>query len=297
MRFFSRSVIFQIFFLAMSGLFLVWLSRDGRLDFLLARVFYDSSTASFPLRDAPLLSVYGHTWLKNIVNAIWLTSIGLAIASLCNAKLQAWRAPLWRFVLFASSAALLIQQLKAHSAHACPWALSQFGGDATWFPLFNTTAVDELGKCWPGGHASAGYVLIAAWFATRDRHASLARGALAGGLILGSLMGLTQMMRGAHFLTHNLWTLWLVWSTCFTLDLLCRIGEILLCAKSKTTRHSSTLKKKTTGNVASAIPPVSGSDFHYGVAADGHQIKSGTSCSTREQPNCAITTSNSVRNR
>ncbi|WP_188395853.1 phosphatase PAP2 family protein [Oxalicibacterium flavum] len=241
MRIFSRSVTFQILSLAISGLFLVWLSRDGRLDFFLARLFFDSSTASFPLRDTPLLSIYGHTWLKNMVNAIWLASIGLAMASLRNVKLQAWRAPLWRFVLFAGSAALLIQQLKAHSAHACPWSLVQFGGDATWFPLFDTTAVDESGNCWPGGHASAGYVLIAAWFAARDRYTVLARGALAGGLILGSLMGLIQMMRGAHFLTHNLWTLWLVWSTCFALDLLYRIGAMLLSARSKTTAHSASL--------------------------------------------------------
>jgi membrane-associated PAP2 superfamily phosphatase len=32
-----------------------------------------------------------------------------------------------------------------------------------------------------------------------------------GGIVLGMLMGFGQVMRGAHFLTHNLWAGWWVW--------------------------------------------------------------------------------------
>ncbi|VDZ65045.1 PAP2 (acid phosphatase) superfamily protein [Serratia odorifera] len=32
-----------------------------------------------------------------------------------------------------------------------------------------------------------------------------------GGLTLGMLMGFGQVMRGAHFFSHNLWAGWWVW--------------------------------------------------------------------------------------
>ncbi|EMU16832.1 hypothetical protein ABNIH16_20160, partial [Acinetobacter baumannii ABNIH16] len=32
------------------------------------------------------------------------------------------------------------------------------------------------------------------------------------GILLGFMMGWAQMMRGAHFLSHNLWTGWVVWA-------------------------------------------------------------------------------------
>ena len=34
---------------------------------------------------------------------------------------------------------------------------------------------------------------------------------LIAGVILGFAMGWAQMMRGAHFLSHNLWTGWIIW--------------------------------------------------------------------------------------
>ncbi len=34
---------------------------------------------------------------------------------------------------------------------------------------------------------------------------------LVSGCILGFAMGWAQMMRGAHFLSHNLWTAWVIW--------------------------------------------------------------------------------------
>jgi membrane-associated PAP2 superfamily phosphatase len=35
--------------------------------------------------------------------------------------------------------------------------------------------------------------------------------------VLGFSMGWAQMMRGEHFLSHNLWTAWLVWLVLFVL--------------------------------------------------------------------------------
>jgi membrane-associated PAP2 superfamily phosphatase len=38
--------------------------------------------------------------------------------------------------------------------------------------------------------------------------------------VMGAVMSVVQMARGAHFLSHNLWSVWLVWATCFVIDAL-----------------------------------------------------------------------------
>lgn len=215
--------------LTILGLLLILLSRDGRIDFALERMFFDDRSATFPLRDLPLLATYGHTWLKNAVTLAWIACMPLAIASLWSQTLRGWRTALFRFVLFAGVAALIVQTLKGGSAHSCPWDLVQFGGTAYWFPLLQS--IDKLagaGQCWPGGHASAGFALMAGWFAARKTHPRTARIALVLSLFLGGLMGWIQTVRGAHFLTHNLWSLWIVWAVCLAMDIIWHIAATFL---------------------------------------------------------------------
>lgn len=67
----------------------------------------------------------------------------------------------------------------------------------------------ELGACFPGGHATTGLWLASLcvfWIPNKPRKA-LAVFAL--GLLLGFIMGWVQQMRGAHFLFHTLWSMWI----------------------------------------------------------------------------------------
>jgi len=201
------------------GLLLTLLSRDGRIDFFLEELFFDRASGVFPLRELPLLAVYGHAWLKNVTTLIWLLCMPLALASLRITALRPWRDTLFKFVLYAGLAAMVVQWTKGASAHACPWDLVQFGGSAEWFPLFGSGNASHPGQCWPGGHASGGFAFIAAFFAARLDHRRVARMGLWMGIGLGSMMGVFQMVRGAHFLSHNAWSLWIVWAVCFIVDL------------------------------------------------------------------------------
>ena len=74
--------------------------------------------------------------------------------------------------------------------------------------------------CFPAGHASAGYAWMALYFfflATRPQWRWLG---LAVGIVLGLLFGVVQQLRGAHFLSHDLWTAVICWS--------CALGGYLL---------------------------------------------------------------------
>jgi membrane-associated PAP2 superfamily phosphatase len=103
--------------------------------------------------------------------------------------------------------------LKQGSALHCPWDLAEYGGYAPFARLFERLPGNiDAGKCFPGGHAAGGFALMAFYFGLRDVHARYARVGLIVALALGMVMGWAQMMRGAHFLSHNLWSAWVVWT-------------------------------------------------------------------------------------
>ncbi|MEI3479028.1 MAG: phosphatase PAP2 family protein [Bilophila sp.] len=64
------------------------------------------------------------------------------------------------------------------------------------------------GKCFPAGHASGGFALMMLFFAFPRR---LRWFGLALGLAAGWWMGLYQMLRGQHFLSHTLFTMIGAW--------------------------------------------------------------------------------------
>lgn len=218
---YRRFALINLAGLLLSGLLFTWIARNGALDFWLAQQFFDPLVQRFPLRDSHSLELWGHTVLKTATVLVWVICIVLVLASSWVQALRPWRRHLFVFVIMAGCAAYVVQTLKGASVHSCPWDINVFGGSAQWFPLFGVSGSPAgPGLCWPGGHASGGFALAAAYFVLRDSRPHSARWMLAIGLLFGCVMSIVQMVRGAHFLSHNLWSLWLVWATCFVIDVL-----------------------------------------------------------------------------
>lgn len=214
--------------LILSGLLFAWIAHSGTLDFWLSQQFFDPVSQTFPLQHNRPLFFLGHTVLKKITVIGWLICIVLAVASIRLQRLRPWRRTLITFVVMAGCTAQVVQALKGSSIHACPYDLAMYGGNAPWFPLFDSiTAAVHKGRCWPGGHASAGFAIIAGYFALREKEPRWARWALIAGLVLGTVMGAVQVVRGAHFLSHNLWSLWFVWAVCFAISMLIQVVPLL----------------------------------------------------------------------
>ncbi|MBV6618996.1 phosphatase PAP2 family protein, partial [Acinetobacter baumannii] len=93
-------------------------------------------------------------------------------------------------------------------AHACPWNMVHPNTLGSYIWDFSA----KHGHCFPGGHASAGFILMTGYFVYRLEQPKRAYFYLFSGILLGFMMGWAQMMRGAHFLSHNLWTGWVVWA-------------------------------------------------------------------------------------
>lgn len=109
-------------------------------------------------------------------------------------------------------ALLAITWMKHASQSSCPWDLAEFGGTGVYVSHWAWGVSDGgTGHCFPGGHASTGFALMAGYFGLRGKAPGAARFWLAGALLAGFGLGLVQQMRGAHFMSHNLWTAWICW--------------------------------------------------------------------------------------
>lgn len=108
----------------------------------------------------------------------------------------------------------LIPLLKRVSATSCPWSLAEFGGGvALYVPHWARGLADGgPGGCFPSGHASTAFAFISGWFVLRDSSPRAARLWLLGVIAAGVALGAVQMVRGAHYASHSMWTAWICWT-------------------------------------------------------------------------------------
>ncbi len=106
-----------------------------------------------------------------------------------------------------------IPLLKQASLTSCPWALAEFGGGvARYVPHWLPGQSDGgPGGCFPSGHASTAFAFLGGWFVLRGKSPGAGRAWLLVTVLSGFVLGWTQMVRGAHYLSHSLWTAWLCW--------------------------------------------------------------------------------------
>ena len=197
---------------------LLLLLDPSGVDFALAELFYEPGQG-FIGRHSFWLEDILHDRAKQAVIFVGVMAIFGFVLSLMPTRLSPLRRQLGYLVLALALSTSIVTPLKTMTGVHCPWSLSEFGGAETFTPLLSERAPTEKpGRCRPGGHASAGFSLLALFFALRDRRPRTARIALVVALGLGAVFSLGRMMQGAHFLSHNLWTLlfdWLIGVLCY----------------------------------------------------------------------------------
>lgn len=105
---------------------------------------------------------------------------------------------------------LAVPMLKQLSLSSCPWSLAAFGGEARWVSHWRFGVADGgPGHCFPSGHAAGGFgffALVALWAPYRHRRPGPWRFWVAVVLVGGLAGSWAQVARGAHFLSHCLWS-------------------------------------------------------------------------------------------
>jgi membrane-associated PAP2 superfamily phosphatase len=174
----------------------------------------------FPLRDHWLLAGVLHDAARRVS---WL--IVLALCAAVVWPIGPWVSlPFARRVQVPATALLstgVVVTLKGFSGTSCPWDLSDFGGVAHYLSHWQGWTVPDGGggRCFPAGHAASGFAFVGGYFALRNHVPRLARAWLVVALLVGLLLGAVQQVRGAHFMSHTLWTAWLCWVVAWLSDI------------------------------------------------------------------------------
>jgi membrane-associated PAP2 superfamily phosphatase len=179
--------------LAAGALAITLVFRLGGGDRVLAGFFYDPVRRAFPLRDAWLFAVAGHTALKWMALAFWAACI-------------AWGGRLRRGALYMAVIVVTVLLLKHVSPYSCPWDLPEYGGRRP-----------HAGRCLPAAHPLTGFALFGLYVALRDDGRRAATATLVTAWVVGLGAGVIQMARGAHFASHVLWTAWVAWGVTWLL--------------------------------------------------------------------------------
>lgn len=192
---------------------LVLIGRYTELDLMLADYYYDPASAVFPWRADWFFEFVMHHLVKALMIAVAMVSpLALLADRVLGYTLLSSHArrALWVVALSSVSIPLAISISKYFSIHHCPWSLSRYGGFAPYLRIFDALPPGaSAGRCFPAGHASSALWLAsvcAFWLPAKPLRALLV---FVVGLLPGLALGWVQQMRGAHFLTHTLWSIWI----------------------------------------------------------------------------------------
>lgn len=176
------------------------------------------NSAGFALRDAWWTSRLVHDGGRLVAALVLLAMlVDAARPMLLPPPRGPERSRRWLWIAATLVCLLLIPGIKRISATSCPWDLSLFGGVAQHLSHWRWGVPDGAGgHCFPSGHAVAAFAFFSLHFLWRAHRPALARAALLAVLLVGALFGWVQMVRGAHFISHTLWSAWLCWLVCVT---------------------------------------------------------------------------------
>ena len=201
----------HVAFVPLALVLLAWLTSYSGLDRAVTELFYDPSLARFPAHDIYWLELLGHRAAKF---SIWVIALGTLTATFATERIRHNPHEQRAIVIAVLAMALgpmMVSALKYSTSHHCPWDLRAYGGFADvsrdWF-----VATADAGRCFPSGHASAGFALISLYFLGHaiDRP-RVARAGLIAAIVVGTAFSAGRVIQGAHFLSHNLWAAAIDW--------------------------------------------------------------------------------------
>lgn len=193
-------------------------------------IFWNGSDWLIP-KDSGFFHTLAYSGPKALI-IIW--ALVLLAAAAVPAYFPAWlgrRRALYLLVCMAV-VPIVCTQLRSITQMATPRDLAMYGAPSS-FPhllLFDAKPLGYPSHAFPAGHASGGFALLSiyfAWAEFRPRRFGLA---LAG--VFGGGMGLYQIARGEHFISHTVVTAAIAWVLCAGLARMLRPASPLNCSAS-----------------------------------------------------------------
>lgn len=188
--------------------------KNTSIDLTVQKLFFNQSLNSFTLQHNPLIEKYLYHGLKVAAYTGGLASIAWLIYMIRTNSDSRTNEPYIAALIATICIPLVITLLKRLTNIDCPWSFHEFGGQLSYINSMDFFTEKALkGQCFPAGHATGGFIWLS-WAMIFHRHSSmLAKKMLVIGLSLGLVMGISRMAQGAHFLSHTISTVMVIWLT------------------------------------------------------------------------------------
>ncbi|MBF0417056.1 MAG: phosphatase PAP2 family protein, partial [Magnetococcales bacterium] len=182
-------------------LLLVLLLETTGVDLIFQDLFFQFDTHRWWIdKDDPFWRAIFYTGAKRAVAVVAIVSL---LALLYSWKYRVWIHMRRKLALLLVTLMLVpgtISGVKNISNVHCPWSLARYGGELPHVPFLAANPSDfpatRPGKCFPAGHPSGGFTFMVLFFLLPGRWRWAGLGT---GLTLGWIMGIYQMMKGAHY--------------------------------------------------------------------------------------------------
>jgi membrane-associated PAP2 superfamily phosphatase len=182
------------------------------IDLSVSQNFYDSQLKQWTYKDnwitSTLLHSYGGKFTKILIGMMFVA----LLATRFKKDFYHYSVPV-AFLFFTSAIGpCLVIFLKNKTHIYCPWDLVLFGGTQPYIRLFDSTSnALEIGHCFPAAHASGGFTFMSFYFFFMLVQPRYKYYGLFFGVFLGLTYGFDQQIRGAHFLSHDLFSIAICW--------------------------------------------------------------------------------------
>ena len=176
-------------------------------------LFHDGG--AWPWRDHWLFERVIHEGGRQLnicVGVLWLAAF---LGASLRPSFKKFRKPLLFFLAATAAGPVIVGSLKAVTHIYSPWDITPFSGSLPYIRLLDPFPPGlPAGQAFPAGHASGGYAFVSLYFLMdiqKPARKRLKWLGLAVGLILGGVYGIGQQVRGAHFPSHDLFSLAICW--------------------------------------------------------------------------------------
>ena len=203
--------LFEFFSVALIFLIAVFLFHETKIDEILIRPFYSSESASWPFQNAFLFQNVLHKGGEKLDVLIVISFISILFTKKIRSD-RGLQILFYHGLLSALLCMAIVTVLKSSNPILCPWDTGAFGGLHGFVSLFSFFDRNlPVSHCFPAGHSSGGFAWISFYFSGQLVYGERRARYLAPGLILGCIFGITQQMRGAHFISHDFATFVICW--------------------------------------------------------------------------------------
>ena len=184
------------------------------LDIFIQSFFYNFDTKNWLIdKDEPILKFFFYDGIKNLLILFAVNILIFLIFLRKKELIQEYKKGLIIVLLSAIFVPVIIGSLKAISNTPCPCNIVNFNGTYPETKVFDSYPKDFIqtskAKCWPAGHASGGFALMALFFLFKTPKNQ--KRALVVALVIAWSMGLYKMLLGDHFLSHTIITMIMAW--------------------------------------------------------------------------------------